>query len=59
VEEKRQEPRADDRLTARAQKKKYATPVVTEYGNVAKLTQSGNGSISDGATTASQKKSCL
>ncbi len=57
--EKRQEPRADDRLTARAPKKKYATPVVTEYGNVAKLTQSGNGSISDGATTFSQKKSCL
>ena len=59
MEEKRQGPRADDRLSARAPKKKYATPVVTEYGNVGKLTQSGNGSISDGATSASQKKSCL
>ncbi len=50
MEEKRQEPRTDDRLTARAPKKKYATPVVTEYGNVAKLTQGTTGSISDGGT---------
>ena len=57
--EKRQEPRADDRLTARAPKKKYATPVVTEYGNVAKLTQSGFGSIGDGTPGNSQKKNCL
>ena len=59
MEEKRQEPRTDDHLTARAPKKPYATPVVTEYGNVAKLTQGGNGSISDGLPFGSQRKSCL
>jgi hypothetical protein len=60
VEEKHQEPDSDDRRAARAPKKKYATPVVTEYGNVAKLTQSGTGSISDGGgPSTSQKKSCL
>ena len=59
MEEKRQEPRTDDHLTARAPKKKYATPVVTEYGNVAKLTQGTTGSISDGGTGIFRKKSCL
>ena len=57
--QKRQEPASDDRRPARAPKKPYATPVVTEYGNVAKLTQGGNGSISDGAPFGSQRKSCL
>lgn len=59
MEEKRQEPESDDRRAAGSQKKPYAPPVVTEYGNVAKLTQGGNGSITDGTPTASQRKSCL
>jgi hypothetical protein len=59
VEEKRHTPDSDDRRPARHAKKAYATPVVTEYGNVAKLTQSANGSITDGTLTASQRKSCL
>jgi hypothetical protein len=59
VEEKRQELDSDDRRAARAPKKPYATPVVTEYGNVAKLTQGGNGSISDSLPFGSQRKSCL
>jgi hypothetical protein len=57
VDEKRQEPHSDDRRVPRAPKKKYATPVVTEYGNVAKLTQGGSGSVSDGVFTL--KKTCL
>ena len=59
MEEKRHKPDSDDRRPARSPKKPYATPVVTEYGNVAKLTQSGPGSISDGTPTNSQMKSCL
>ena len=59
MEQKRKEPAQDERRPARAGKKPYATPVVTEYGNVAKLTQGGNGSISDGTPFASQRKSCL
>jgi hypothetical protein len=59
VEEKRKKPDSDDRRPTRNSKKPYATPVVTEYGNVAKLTQSGAGSITDGTPTNSQMKSCL
>ncbi len=59
MEQKRQKREADDRDAARHPKKPYATPVVTEYGNVAKLTQSGYGSISDGGGFSSQLKSCL
>ena len=59
MEQKRKEPPPDERRPSRAAKRPYATPVVTEYGNVAKLTQSGNGSISDGTPFASQRKSCL
>ena len=59
MEQKRKEPAPDDRRPAQIRKKSYATPVVTEYGNVAKLTQSGNGSISDGTPFGSQRKSCL
>ena len=60
VDQKRQQPDADDRRRpARGTKKPYTTPVVTEYGNVAKLTQSGAGSISDGTPFNSQRKSCL
>jgi hypothetical protein len=57
VEGKRHDQDANDRPAERLQKKTYATPVITEYGSVAKLTQSGVGSISDGGT--SQLKSCL
>jgi hypothetical protein len=57
VEGKRHEQDANDRPAERPQKKTYATPVITEYGSVAKLTQSGVGSISDGGT--SQLRSCL
>jgi hypothetical protein len=59
VEQKRQPPDSDDRQPPRSQKKPYATPVLTEYGNVAKLTQSGPGSISDGFPMGSSRKSCL
>ena len=59
MEEKRHKSESDDRRPARRPKKPYATPVVTEYGNVAKLTQSGAGSITDGTPTNSTKKNCL
>jgi hypothetical protein len=59
VEQKRQQPDADDLRPVRASKKPYAAPVLTEYGNVAKLTQSGAGSISDSSPLNSQLKSCL
>ncbi len=60
MEEKRHTPESDDRRPARSPKKPYATPVVTEYGNVAKLTQGANGSISDAPSfTGSRRKSCL
>jgi hypothetical protein len=55
VEEKRQAPDGGERPA----KKAYATPEIVEYGSVAKLTQSGAGSISDGTFTNSQLKSCL
>lgn len=58
MDQKRQQPDADDRRTTRLTKKPYATPVVTEYGSIAKLTQSGAGSISDFGG-GSQLKSCL
>jgi hypothetical protein len=59
LEEKRKKPDSDDRQTTRNSKKPYATPVLTEYGNVAKLTQSGAGSITDGTPNNSQLMSCL
>lgn len=43
----------------RVSKKFYRTPQLTEYGNVAKLTQSTAGSGADGGRKASQMKSCL
>jgi len=43
----------------RVSKKSYRTPQLTEYGNVAKLTQSTAGSGADGGRKASQMKSCL
>jgi hypothetical protein len=42
----------------RASEEAVSTPVVTEYGNVAKLTQAP-GSITDGTGISSQLKSCL
>ena len=59
MEQKRKEPESDDRRPARGPKKPYTTPIITEYGNVAKLTQSGFGSITDGTPANSQKKNCL
>jgi hypothetical protein len=59
VEQKLKEPAPGDRRPARTRKKPYTTPVVTEYGNVAKLTQGGNGSITDSLPFGSQRKSCL
>ena len=52
------ERRPDDggrRLT----KKPYQSPRLTEYGNVAKLTQNTAGSGADGGRKASQMKTCL
>jgi hypothetical protein len=57
VERKRQERETNDDDADRLPKKTYAAPVITEYGSVAKLTQSGAGSIAD--ATFSQLKSCL
>jgi hypothetical protein len=58
VERQRQEEGRDDGTAAPLSKKTYATPVITEYGSVAKLTQSGFGSISDGGGLT-QLKNCL
>ena len=55
MEQKRQAPDDHDRPA----KKPYTAPEVVEYGSVAKLTQSGAGSITDGTFTNSQLKSCL
>jgi hypothetical protein len=57
-QEKRQENDANDGTEARLPKKPYATPIITEYVSVAKLTQSGFGSISDGGGFT-QLKNCL
>ena len=43
----------------RVTKKPYRSPQLTEYGNVAKLTQSTAGSGADGGRKASQMKTCL
>ncbi len=57
MERKRPDEDTNDRKAARLQKKTYAPPVLTEYGSVAKLTQSGAGSIADGSF--SQLRTCL
>ena len=56
VERKLQRARAVTAGRPAARKKPYATPVVTEYGDVAKLTQGGNGSITDGRRFGSPRK---
>ena len=43
----------------RGKKKAYRTPRLTEYGSVAKLTQSNAGSGADGGKRAGQMKACL
>lgn len=58
MERKRQERETNDGDADRLPKKTYAAPVITEYGSVAKLTQSGFGSISDGGGLT-QLKNCL
>jgi len=40
-------------------KKPYQPPQLTEYGNVAKLTQNTAGSGADGGRKASQMQTCL
>jgi hypothetical protein len=40
-------------------KKPYRAPQLTEYGSVAKLTQSNAGSGADGGMKASQMMTCL
>ena len=40
-------------------KKTYLSPSLVEYGSVAKLTQSGNGSGVDGGPTAGMMMVCL
>jgi len=41
-------------------KKTYRPPKLTEYGSVAKLTQSGSGTLpDDGSGIANMMKSCL
>ena len=49
-------PRGNEPLTRG--KRPYATPTVTEYGSVAKLTQSGTGTTSDGLGRKLQR-TCL
>ncbi len=56
MERKLQDEDSNDRTAARLPKKTYAPPVITEYGSVAKLTQSGGGSVVEGF---SQLKTCL
>ena len=43
----------------RRRKKSYAPPRLVEYGNIAKLTQSGNGPGADGGLTAGMMMVCL
>jgi hypothetical protein len=50
--------RAEGRPASRA-KKPYGRPRLTEYGSVAKLTQSSAGSGADGGSKASQMMTCL
>jgi hypothetical protein len=43
----------------RESKKAYAPPRLVEYGNIAKLTQTGAGPGADGGTTAGMMMACL
>ena len=40
-------------------RKPYSPPTLVEYGNIAKLTQSGAGSAGDGGTLGSMMMMCL
>ena len=51
--------RRSDEGGRRLSKKPYRSPQLTEYGNVAKLTQNTAGSGADGGRKASQMKTCL
>ena len=51
-------PPAEAKPASRA-KKRYERPRLTEYGSVAKLTQSTAGSGADGGSKASQMMTCL
>jgi hypothetical protein len=50
---------APERRPAGRAKKPYRAPRLTEYGSVAKLTQSTAGSGADGGMKASQMMTCL
>ncbi len=45
--------------TPQGQKKPYAAPVLLEYGNVAKLTEGGQGSYPDNKGMRKKPKKCL
>jgi hypothetical protein len=51
-DEQKHEPRQPGR------KRAYATPTLTEYGSVAKLTQGGGSRVSDGGSTQ-RASNCL
>jgi hypothetical protein len=61
VQEKREHASSDatERLSAPGLKKPYVRPILTEYGNVAKLTRSSGGTISDGGGGGMKKFACL
>ena len=60
MDSNRQEPVVDSRGNAvrLRGKRPYATPTLTEYGSVAKLTQSGAGTTNDGSGRK-LKRTCL
>jgi hypothetical protein len=47
------------RKSERKKKQAYVPPRLVEYGSIAKLTQSGNGSGADGGLTAGMMMTCL
>ena len=52
------ETRTNSESTLKVAKRPYASPQLTEYGNVEKLTRSGQGSGTDGGTGSMQMQ-CL
>lgn len=53
----KKEEQRDPERSPRARKRPYATPRLTEYGSVAKLTQGGGSLQADGGSTF--KMTCL
>jgi hypothetical protein len=48
-----------DEAAKRPRLKPYASPTLIEYGNIAKLTQTGTGSGADGGKSATKMMVCL